>query len=82
MTDQERARERAKELVLSWTEDFDISNAETKYAALEIRIATALLEARREALEDAAMRAYDELSGLPDCQRRIARAIQELKGKL
>ena len=42
-------------------------------------ITAALLEARKEERERAALCAYNELVGLPDCQRRVARAIRKLK---
>ena len=51
MTD---TREKAKELVRTWLEDFDITDEKRKNDALESRITQALLEARQEALEEAA----------------------------
>ena len=81
MTDpKERARERARETVSKllsgrYKEGQWIYGVPNLGAALE----EALLNVRRETLEKAALRAYDHLVGLPDCQRRVARAIRRLE---
>ena len=93
MTDQgvrERAREEARKffsanrsVIKRFVEaESDLGFHQAKLQEeLENDFTAALLQARREALEEAAIRAYDELVILPDCQRRVARAIRQLKEK-
>ena len=94
MTDsKEQAMEKAKELVTTWLEDFDITGEEGKNDALESRITQALLKARREVLEEAERKIQDlrdssmlmgegswEVGRITGLDSAIY-AIQQLKGK-
>lgn len=76
---EQKAREAAWKLINDHRELFDSISKEFAVDIIAVALLEAYKEGRKEMKEAAAMTAYDELVGLPDCQRRVARAIRELK---
>mgnify|MGYP001563406853 CR=1 FL=1 len=83
MTDGERAREKARELIANKCPHWAHTVNQIMRSHCEECIADALLEARRKGLEEAAKVAVEEgLSPGVGPAERIAQAIRDMKGLL